>query len=165
MPNLVRSQTHGQPLDKNVNHPFSVWAQTIGGILDVSGFSNFLGNYGERRTADDPLREALGILGCAHHDEWMRPQDWADVIAKLGLTKRLIPTGDQDTPAGRRRGTGVVLSAHRDETFLFETESTLLELKLLKCRKRFNGEPSVCYRFNVLKRTPIEHDEPVTDTG
>lgn len=59
----------GMPLDKTAKHPFTVWAQTVGGILMVSGFADFLGNNARRRTADDPLRKALGLLGAYRPDE------------------------------------------------------------------------------------------------
>ena len=60
---IERWKAAGQPLDVDVRHPFSVWAKRIGGILRVNGFRDFLGNYGVRKTVDDPLRKGLGILG------------------------------------------------------------------------------------------------------
>ena len=54
---VERWKAAGQPLDEDVRHPFSVWAKRVGGILRVNGFRGFLGNYGVRKTVDDPLRQ------------------------------------------------------------------------------------------------------------
>ena len=62
---VERWKAAGQPHDLEVRHPFSVWARIVGGILRVNGFRDFLGNYGVRKTVDDPLRKGLGILGGA----------------------------------------------------------------------------------------------------
>ncbi len=96
----------GQPLDHEVKHPFSTWAKTVGGILKVNGFTDFLANYGVRKTADDPLRKGLAILGAERPKQWLRSAEWAKLIVVLGLTKAVIPPGDQDSDAGRVRGTG-----------------------------------------------------------
>lgn len=145
------------PLDKDVRHPFSVWAKHVGGILKVNGFRDFLANYGVRRTSDDPLREGLGILGMeyatdASDEGWERPQVWAERIVEMGLTKRLIPRGDQDSEPGRCRGAGVVLSTHLDETFVVENEDEQLTLSLEKRRIRSSDKVNTFYRFFVVER-------------
>ena len=77
----------------------------------------------------------------------------------LGLTKRLIPEADRDTPAGRERGLGLVLSAHRDETFKVETDDQIIFMHLKKARRRFeDGKVTTRYQFNVLSREPIPED-------
>ena len=53
---IERWKAEGMPLDHSVRHPFSEWAATIGGILKANGIKFFLGNYGKRRVADDPIR-------------------------------------------------------------------------------------------------------------
>lgn len=157
---IERWKAAGQPLDKVVRHPFSTWAEVVGGILEVNGFTDFLANYGRRKTADDPVREALGILGATLPNEWCRPQRWADEIATLGLTKRAIPVGDQDSDAGRRRGAGVVLSACRDEVFQVDMEDEHVTLKLERRRTRCDdGKPHVQYRFAVLDRESLEEED------
>lgn len=157
---IERWKSTGSPLDEDVRHPFSMWAKTVGGILKVNGFTDFLANYGQRKTADDPLREGLGILGAACHGEWKRADDWSHEIAELGLTKRVIPPGDQDSNSGRCRGAGVVLSAHRDETFIAETEQDRLTLQLQRKRARHDGEqPHNRYRFVVTKKEPLTGGE------
>jgi hypothetical protein len=71
---IERWKQAGQQLDTTVKHPFLQWAQTIGGILKANGFQDFfLANYSLRRTADDPVRQALGLLGAARREEWLRP--------------------------------------------------------------------------------------------
>ena len=107
---VVRWKQAGKPLDETVRHPFTPWAKTIGGILQVNGFADFLANYHHRKTADDPLRHGLATLGATKPDEWLRPEEWATVVDMEGLVKALIPTGDKDSKAGRVRGIGVVLS-------------------------------------------------------
>jgi len=154
---IERWKKKGQPLDESVRHPFSPWAKTIGGILAVSGFKDFLGNYGTRKVADDPLRLGLSLLGAAIHGEsWHKPEVWARMAVTLGLVKQVVPAGDQDSHEARKRGIGVILSAHRDETFSAETDSHRLLLRLERKRGRFREkEPHVCYRFVVLEKTPI----------
>jgi hypothetical protein len=54
----------------------------------------------------------------------------------------------------------VVLSAHRDETFIVETEVEVLTLKLERKRGRFGeGEPHVRYRFVALDRKLVDEDD------
>ena len=152
----------GQPLDDDVKHPFSIWAKTVGGILKVNGYTDFLANYGVRKTVDDPLRKALAILGADRPNQWLRSADWAKHVAVLGLTKAIIPPGDQDSDAGRMRGIGTVLSAHESETFVFEDDERRLVLKLEKKRGRFGeGQPHPHFQFAVVEETK-QFDEPTT---
>ena len=150
------------PLDYRVQHPFGPWAQTVGGILMVNGFSGFLGNYSMRKTADDPVRKGLGLLGAAQPGEWLRTAEWARMATNLGLADAVIPEADRNTDLGRERGMGVVLSAHRDETFHVETEDRRTELRLEKARRRFEEgrDPSTRYRFVVTKKEDIPEDMP-----
>ena len=154
---VERWKEAGKPLDNSIRHPFSVWAKTIGGILRVSGFEDFLANYGIRKVCDDPLRRGLGLLGGKLHGEaWHRADEWARLAAKLGVVKQVIPPGDQDSGESRKRGIGVVLSAHRDETFIVETETEILTLRLERKRGRFGADqPHVRYRFALIERVPI----------
>lgn len=149
----------GQPLDENAKHPFSGWARTIGGILMVAGFKDFLGNYAHRRTEDDPVRQALGLLGSERPDQWLPPEEWVLLVAELGLTKRLIPAADRDTGEGRKRGLGVVLSAHRNEQFRVETENDVVEVRLERARRRFDrSEPHVRYMFELLTKEQLSEE-------
>jgi len=156
---IERWKAEGQPLDETAKHPFSAWARTIGGILMVAGLKGFLENLRVRKTEDDPLRNGLGLLGAARPNEWVRAGEWVLVAGDLGLTKRLILEADRDTPAGRERGLGIVLSAHRDETFEVETDDEIVTVQLEKGRRRFeDGKVTTRYRFNVLSRKPIPED-------
>jgi hypothetical protein len=149
----------GMPHDLTVKHPFGEWARTIGGILAVSGFKDFLTNYSLRRTADDPRRRALGFPGAARTGKWLRAREWAALAVEIGVTKLVIPEHECDTDKGRERGIGVVLSAHSAETFDVETEDENLTMRLEKLRRRFDGgEPTTRYRFVVLTRESIPED-------
>lgn len=158
---IERWKTAGMPLDEDVKHPFSPWAKTIGGILKVNGFENFLDNYGVRKSADDPIRKGLGLLGAASPDRWLTATDWARLVVEEGLTKAIISPIEQGSDAGRIRSIGVVLSNHRDETLIVETDSSLLSLRLEKHRGRFgNPQPQVRYRFKQLAEEPLQEDAP-----
>ena len=150
----------GQPLDHDVRHPFGPWAKVVGGILKVSGFTDFLANYRQRRTTDDPLRHGLGLIGTAQPNAWLRPADWARYAVDLGLVKTIIPEADRENDKSRTRGIGVVLSAHTNETFMVETEDNKLVLRLEKRRSRVDGgDPKVQYRFATVGTEPLAEDE------
>lgn len=158
---IERWKAEGMPLDKEVAHPFTPWARTIGGILKVNGFDGFLANYGVRRTLDDPVRSGLAILGAHQPDRWLPPADWARLAADLGLVKTTIPAADRDSDKGRKRGMGVVLSAHRDETLVWVGDNGRLTLRLEKKRARWDGsEPHVRYRFAKVaeEELPVEEE-------
>jgi hypothetical protein len=60
----------------------------------------------------------------------------------------------------RRRGAGVVLSAHRDELFHVETEDERLTLKLERRRARCDdGKPHPQYRFAVIERESLDEEK------
>lgn len=152
---IGRWKDAGMPLDRDARHPFSAWAQTVGGILRVSGFSDFLGNYNSRRSEEDAVRRGLGILGAARPDAWLRAGEWVDHVIDEGLARDLIPPGSRDSDKARERGIGIVLSNHRDETFDVTTDAESLVLRLDKTRNRQGErEPATRYRFTVVSRTP-----------
>ena len=151
----------GRPLNRDVHHSFDQWAALIGGILDVNGFKDFLANYVIRKTSQDPLRYGLGLIGAYKPGEWHTPAEWADEAVDLGVMKSVIPEADQGTEKGRERGMGVVLSAHREETFHAETDTEQLVLRLHKARRRFKEkeEPCTKYMFEVLKKQTLPLDK------
>jgi hypothetical protein len=158
---VERWKAAGRPLDEDVRHPFTDWARTVGGILRVSGFKNFLANYRLRRTADDPVRRGLGLLGAARPGEWLTATDWGRLVVSLGLERALVPEADRGTDAGAARGLGTVLRHHAKETFTVETEDERLTLQLEHARRRFEGgEVSSRYRFEVLAREKSPEDDP-----
>jgi hypothetical protein len=164
---VARWVAAGRPLDTSVRHPMPEWAQTVGGILQVSGFRDFLANYATRKVSDDPLRRALGILGAVRPDQWLRSDEWARLALQVGVAKAVIPDGDRDSDAGMRRGIGVVFSVHADETYSVETEDERLRLRLQKGRRRWTpgGETETRYRFEVLARAEIPADDDGRDAA
>jgi hypothetical protein len=156
---IDRWKAAGRPLDTTAKHAFTAWAQTVGGILQVNGFEDFLASDTQRRTEDDPVREALGLLGIARPNTWLRPKEWVPVVCDLGLAKRLISEADRDSFDGRCRGVGVLFKAHRDETYQVETEDEVVTVQLKKARRRFDGGgPVTKYRFEVLTTEAIPAD-------
>ena len=55
----------GRPLlpDPPEGHRMVDCTRTLGGILQVNGFTDFLGNYRSVRAACDPIGQSLGVLG------------------------------------------------------------------------------------------------------
>ena len=157
---IDRWKAEGMPLDHSAKHPFSEWAATIGGILMVNGIEGFLGNYGKRRVADDPVRASIALLGASMADgEWHRPDDLTREASKLGILKSMLSSNAQETFESRKRGLGVVLSAHENETFHVETDVEQLKLRLEKGRRRFDSDgPHVRYRFVIVERSEIPCD-------
>ena len=157
---VERWKQAGQPLDEDARHPFSMWSKTIGGIVQTSGFPDFLANYGTRKANDDPVRKGIGLLGTAKPNEWLRPSTWATLATDLGVMKMVIPDTDRENDTSRARGIGVVLSALEQEVFVVETETETAAFKLEKRRARFGGEPQVRYRFvPVDRQNPSESPE------
>ena len=146
----------GRPLDENVRHPFSPWAKTVGGILKVNGFTDFLANYGSRKSAADPIRHGLGILGASQPDKWLDAGEWAQNVMALGLEKAVIPPADQGSDAGRKRGIGAVLSNHRGERLDVQTDDATVVMELERIRRRWGGgEPQVKYQFKTIESKEV----------
>ena len=161
---IVRWAKAGCPLDTDVRHPFSEWAKVVGGILMVNGFTDFLANYGVRKSVDDPVRKGLGLIGATNIGEWMQPVKWAKVAVDLGLKKAVIPAADQENEISQARGIGVVFRALRNETFQTETDTETLSLRLEKKRSRFDeDQPHVRYRFVIASRKPLPVDGDAED--
>lgn len=160
---IERWKQAGMPVDSTVTHPMTPWARTIGGILKVSGYSDFLANYRIRKGADDPIREALGILAAAKPDTPLTPMEWAQIAVEQGLVKTLIQTNERDTERGRERGIGVLLSRHLEETFEAVTETERLRVRLDGGFRRWiKGEnPQKRYVFDVLQKDSL----PVKDNS
>jgi hypothetical protein len=165
---IARWIAAGRPLDTDVKHPFSDWARTIGGILRVNGFTDFLANYGQRITQDDPVREALGRIGAAKPDQWLRAGEWARLTLELGFSHVLFIDAETRTnEKARERVMGCLLMAHRNETFAAETEDARISTVLRKARRRFaqGHEPENRYRFEGQSREAIPEDPPSGEGG
>lgn len=150
----------GSPLDNSVRHPMSNWAKTIGGILKVNGFTDFLANYGSRKSADDPVREALAILGAAQPGKALRPANWAQLAVTQGLAKTLFSPNERDTPKGRERNIGVILKRHLQVTFDAQTDKKVYRLRLEGGFRRWipGKNPHTRYRFEVLSEVEKSED-------
>jgi hypothetical protein len=150
---IERWKQSGLPLDESVKHPMTPWARAVGGILQVNGFSDFLANYHARTLADDPVREALGILAAAKPGRELRPREWAALAVEQGLARTLFSTHERDTEKGRERATGVLLSRHLEETFEVRTETKRLRLRLDGGFRRWvkGKNPQTRYVFKVVE--------------
>jgi hypothetical protein len=111
---VERWKAAGRPLDLMVRHPFLEWAQTVGGILKVSGFTHFLANRVEHRTADDPVRRALALIGAEYPGVRCTATEWTPRIVGLGLVEALIPRADRGSAVARALGAGVTFANYLD---------------------------------------------------
>ena len=154
---IARWHNAGRPL-ADVYHPMSLWAKTVGGILQVAGYKDFLGNYGQAARQIDPQRRAVAILGAACPGKPMRPAEWAH-WQEQGLAESLFSTADRDTPAGRQQGIGVVFRRYLNVPLEAETETKRLRpLKLTKAYKRWDSGENGYYKytFAVVEELPLD---------
>lgn len=135
---VARWDEAGRPLGGTHGHSRTEWAKTVGGILAVNGYEDFLGNLATRRTTDDPVRSALALLATElpAAEQWMTPVYLLGAVTEFGLTGRLIPKDDRESPASRQRALVKRLNAHADETLEVEDESGRFRLE----RKRTEGD-------------------------
>ena len=149
----------GQPLDKAVRHPMGPWAATIGGILMVNGFSDFLANYSPTRAVADPIREDLGILAFSAGDEFQRVGDLANIAVAMGLQKTLLSGVDPRNEAARQRAMGRTLAPFVGETFTATTASDRILYRLKRKQGRFEEQyPHFRYAFEEFSREPVTED-------
>jgi hypothetical protein len=135
--------------------------RTIGGILRENDFSDFLGKYHCRKLADDPIREALGILGAAKPGQALRPIEWARVAVGEGLLKTVISNHERDTEKGRERAIGFLLSRQLVETREATTETRRLPLRLEGGFRRWDmgRNPHTRYVFTVIEEESLLVDD------
>jgi hypothetical protein len=127
---IERWREAGRPLDQDVRHPMIQWARTVGGILTLGGYREFLDNYQASRKVSDPEKDALTLLAAAVSGQALRPGEWAALAVEWGLVKTLIGPNERDTEKGRERAMGVVLSRHLNETFEVKTDAQNYRVKL-----------------------------------
>jgi hypothetical protein len=151
----------GKPLDQKVKHPMGPWAKTIGGILMVNSFTDFLDNYSATRAAADPIREAISILAFHAGHQWERARVMAMVAGKQGLAKVLLPGADPNNDPACERAMGVTLSAFVGQTFSATTATELVTYRLEKKQGRFEKEkyPHFRYRFEEIKREQVSEQD------
>lgn len=149
----------GKPLDDAVTHPMGPWAKTIGGILKVNGFQDFLANYTAARAATDPIRESLTVLAFHSANQPLRASELAERAIRLGLARTLMPRAEPGhLPAGER-AIGVLLSSYVGETFLARTAAEKVTFRLHKESQRWEGmHPHFRYTFREVGREPAEPD-------
>lgn len=150
----------GSPLDNSVQYPMANWAQTVSGILMVANYSDFFANYCTGPLSADPIRGALAILGATRPCIAMRPADWAELAVEQGLAKTAFSPNERDTPAGRERSIGRIMTRHLGVSFTAHTETTVYRLRLDGGFRRWTqgGNPYTCYRFEVLSETEKPED-------
>jgi hypothetical protein len=160
---IERWKAAGRPTDESVKHSMTPWARTIGGILKVNGFTDFLANCGSRKTTDDPVREAIGLLGSVSPGKQLHPRAWAKLAVEHGLVKTLVSPNERDAERGRERAMGVVLKKHLEETFDVQTDTKLFRLRLIGgCRRWVTGKnPHVRYSFTVLEEHVLPTDDEI----
>jgi hypothetical protein len=157
---IERWLKEGKPLDKAVQHPSGPWAQTIGGILQVNGFKDFLLNYNGTRAAADPVRESIGILAFHAGKEPRRSLDLAKLAIQQGLAKTLLPGVDAGNEAACQRGMGVTLSPYDGETFTARTATERIIYRLTKTQGRYGGAiPHFRYSFEEVKREAVNEND------
>ena len=158
---IERWKAAGRRLDSQVRHSMSNWAATIGEILRVNGFTDFLVNSRERRAADDPVQEALAILGAARPGKPFRPKEWAKLVVEQGLAKTLLPANERDTEAGRERAIGKVFTRHLGVEFLASTDTTNYRLRLDGGFRRWTKGKNAFtqYVFTLLEEKPRAEEE------
>jgi hypothetical protein len=143
----------GKPLDTTVRYPMAPWAQTIGGILMVNGFTDFLGNYRTTRAAADPVREAIGYLAFYAAQEArakgmkaLPTTDLGKLVADKALDKVLLPGVDSSNRAACEREIGRRLTPYAEDTFTAPTATETITYRLVKKADRWGGK-NVSYRY------------------
>ena len=142
----------GRPLlpDAPEGHRMVDCTRTLGGILQVSGFKDFLGNYRSVRAACNPIGQSLGILAAAHPGKEMTAREWAAWAVTEGLDNLFGPgSRGRDKVLSQEREMGWRLKAFIDHTVEFVTEDGgRLRFKLRKDKRRWNGlDPHYRYWF------------------
>jgi hypothetical protein len=159
----------GQPLDEGVRHPMSLWAKTVGGILQVNGFTGFLANYHLSRVTEDPTREALAILAGAAPGKAMKPTEWAKIAVDQGLARTLFVSHDRDTENGRARAIGKTFTKHLGEVFTATTDHKQLRVRLDGGYVRWEtgANPDQRYVFTILEQSdrPVDRDDSLDHPG
>jgi hypothetical protein len=149
----------GKPFDTSVRHPMGPWAATVGGILKVNGFSDFLSNYSATRAAADPMREALGILAFHAGNAPKRAGDLARLAIDQGLAKTLMAGADAGNLAACERRIGLTLRPFVGETFTACTAIEKITYCLKKESKRWNDQhPHYRHTFEEISREAISEE-------
>jgi hypothetical protein len=148
----------GKPLDAKVKHPYSPWAKTIGGVLMVNGYADFLANYEATKIASDPIREAIGQLAFYANCECRRrklpalpTKDLGELVFDRGLNQLLL---ERATRQNCDVEIGKALSPRDGHTFTAATATEVITYRLNKQQRRWmEGDiPRWRYAFSEVKR-------------
>jgi hypothetical protein len=141
----------GKPLlpDAPEGHRMVDCTRTVGGILQVNGFKDFLANYRSVRAACDPTGQSLGILAAAYPGKEMTAREWAALAVTQGLDNLFSPgSRGRDKVLSREREMGWKLKAFIDHTVEFVTEDGgRLRFKLHKDKRRWEKGLDPHFRY------------------
>ena len=142
----------GRPLlpDAPEGHRMVDCTRTLGGILQVNAYKDFLGNYRSVRAAYDPIGQSLGILAAAKPGEELTAREWAALAVTHGLDNLFHPgSRGKDKVLSQEREMGWKLKVYIDHTVEFVTEDGgRLRFKLQKDKRRWAGlDPHIRYWF------------------
>ncbi len=149
---IERWKKAGKPLlpDAPEGHRMVDCTRTLGGILQVNGFKDFLGNYRSVRAAYDPIGQSLGIMAAAQPGREMTAREWAAQAVTQGLDNLFGPgSRGREKVLSQEREMGWKLKAFINHTVEFVTEDGgRLRFKLHKDKRRWGGlDPHFRYWF------------------
>lgn len=147
----------GKPLDETVQYQMAPRAKTIGGILMVNGFKEFLGNVKAVRAAVNPIRQAISDLafyasGEAKNINGGKPlptTKLADLVTRYGLHKDLMVDGSNAVLCAKMLGER--LTAYLGETFTAQTAGEKITYKLSKKATHWDGTKSPVQRRYIFE--------------
>ncbi len=160
------------PKAMTAQYPMAPWAKTIGGILMVNGFVEFLGNYGRNRIAADPIRKAIGHLAfyASHNaksqgEDALSSRELGAVAVREGLGGILLKgvEGNLEVKIGH------ALAPYVGESFTASTATKVITYRLDKRQRRWtegSDSPSNRYVFTEIDRQDrteqggVELEEP-----
>jgi hypothetical protein len=142
----------GRPLlpDAPEGHRMVDCTRTLGGILQVNGFTDFLGNHRSVRAVYDPVGQSLGILAAVAPGKEMPAGQWAALAVTQGLDNLFRPgSRGRDKVLSREREMGWTFKRFINHTVEYVSEDgERLRFTLRKDRKRWdNGDPHTRYWF------------------
>lgn len=147
----------GKPLDESVKHPRKEWAKTIGGILKVNGFTEFLANWAMQKSVHDKISEALALLANAAQSEkaqYLRPATIVKLATNEGILGDLIPARYKTCQNAAEREIGKLLSAYLEQSVHYEDDGTIKSFCIRSAITRANGgkhaSPAKHYWFEPI---------------
>jgi len=147
----------GKPLDESVKHPMREWAKTVGGILKVNGFQDFLTNWARQRSSQDKTSEALAILANSAQNEkseWLRLATIVKLATTEGVLSDLIPARYKECQNAAERELGKLLSNYLGQSVHYEEDGATKSFRIHTAVTRNGGGKSVSpakhYRFEPI---------------